>query len=402
MNQLKIDEAIADQTIKSSLSDWFPQITSNAGLQHYLKQPVSIFPNFSDPSGPKIEVTTGVKNNSNLQFIANQKIFNSDLWFAGKTAKDYRQEVRQTGQREAINLAVEVSKAFYDVLLTQQMLNIINDDIDRLSLSLKDALAMYNSGVRDKIDYSRANISLNSVRSQKIGITNSIKAKLAYLKQLMGYPEDKVLNLKMSFDEMKKDIMLDTLQGIPYSKRIEYQLLETKLRLQRLSIGYERMGFLPSLSGFANYNYIFQNDDFSRLYNKAFPNSIVGLTLSFPIFEGGKRIHDLKRSKLYYDRLALDTVSLRNEMNTGYIGALTSYKNNLAAYNLTKANIDIARDVYSTVLSQYKEGVKPYLEVIISETDLRTAELNNLTSLIMLMFSKIDVEQALGKIIVDY
>jgi outer membrane protein TolC len=51
---------------------------------------------------------------------------------------------------------------------------------------------------------------------------------------------------------------------------------------------------------------------------------------------------------------------------------------------------------------QYNQGIKPYLDVITSETDLLTAELNNLSSLISLMNSKIDVQQALGKINVLY
>ena len=100
--------------------------------------------------------------------------------------------------------------------------------------------------------------------------------------------------------------------------------------------------------------------------------------------------------------MALDTINLKEEMNTGYITALSSYKDNLAAYNLTLQNIGIARDIYNTVYAQYKEGIKPYFEVIISETDLRTAQLNNLSSLIRLMFSKIDAEQAAGRIPVDY
>jgi len=402
VNQLKIDELVADQTVRSTLSEWFPQISSGAGLTHYLKQPVIIFPNFSNPEGPKIEVTTGVKNSSSLQFSASQRIFDSDLWLAGRTAKDYRRQVRQSGQRDAIQLVVDINKAYYDVLLSRQMLNIINEDIDRLTVSLNDALALYKNGVRDKIDYSRATVSLNNARSQKISIANSIGAKLTYLKQLMGYPGGKELILKNSFNEMKNEIMADTLEALPYKKRIEYQLLETNISLQGSMVAYNRLGFLPSLSGSANFNYIFQNDDFSKLYNKSFPNSTVGLVLSFPIFEGGKRIHELKRSKLLYDRLVLDTISVRDEMYTGYAGALASYKNNLAAYNLTLKNIEIARDVYVTLLSQYREGVKPYLEVIISETDLRTAQLNNLSSLIMLMFSKIDVDQALGKISVGY
>jgi outer membrane protein len=402
INQLKIDEKIAAQTVKSALADWFPQISSNAGYTHYLKQPVVIFPNFSDPSGPKIEVTTGVKNTSSVQFSANQKIFSSDLWLAARTANDYKLQVSQTGQEESIQLVVNVSKAFYDVLLTREMLNIIDQDIDRLSQSLKDAIAMYNSGLRDKIDSDRATVSLNNASSQKISLENSLKAKLTYLKQLMGYPTDKDLRLRNSFNEMQREMIIDTLQDLSYRDRIEYKLLETNLRIQKSMTDYKRLDFLPSLSGFANYNYIFQNDEFSRLFNKTFPNSTVGLTLSFPIFEGGKRIHDLQKVELSYQRLAFDTVNLRDELNTGYVGALTSYKSNLAGYNLTKKNISITSDVYNMVLSQYREGIKPYLEVIVAEADLRTAQLNNLSSLIMLMFSKIDLEQALGLISVDY
>ncbi len=402
LKQLKIDEEIAEQRIQISLSDWLPQLNSNAGYQYYMKQPVSVFPNFSDPTGPKVQITTGVKNNSNIQFNATQKIFNNDLYFTGRSARFYRQKVKQEGQIDAIQLVVDISKAFYDVLLSRQMLNIINEDIDRLTKSLKDALAMYNSGVRDRIDYSRATMALNSALSQKTGVTNSITAKLAYLKQLMGYPDEMPLMLRNSFNEMKKDIMIDTLRKIQYMNRVEFRLLQTNIRLQELSVVYNRQSFLPSLSGYANYNFIYQNDEFSKLYKRAFPNSTVGLSLSFPLFEGTRRMHNIKKSRLEYNRLVLDTINMKNQMNSGYANALASYKSNLAAFNLTNENVDISRDVYNTVVSQYNEGIKTYLEVIVSETDLRTAQLNNLSSLIQLMFSKIDVEKALGNISVDY
>jgi outer membrane protein len=402
VSQLKIDEEIADRDIKISFADWFPQLNSSAGFQYYLKQPVSIFPDFSNPTGPKVQVTTGVVNNSNLQFNATQKIFSNDLVFAGKTAKYYRQQATQSTHKAKIQLVVEIRKAFYDVLLTQQMLNIIVDEIDRLTQSLNDAHALYNNGARDKIDYTRATMSLNSASSQKISITNSIIAKVTYLKQLMGYPEELELKLKSSFKEIKNDVIIDTLQVIQYKDRIEFQLLQTDINLERLSIGYYRQSFLPSLTGFANYNINYQNDNFEQLYDKSYPNSIAGLSLSFPLFEGTRRIQNIKKSKLIYDRLVLDTINMRNEMYTEYVAALTSYKSNLGSYRLTKQNIELARDVYNAVQYQYKEGIKPYLEVIVSETDLRNAELNNLTSVIKLMFSKIDLEQALGKISTDY
>ena len=101
---------------------------------------------------------------------------------------------------------------------------------------------MYNNGVKDKIDYSRATVLLNSARSQKISVTNSISEKLTFLKQLMGYPENQVLKLKKSFNEMKDNFIIDTLETIPFKNRIEYQLLETNIRLRRSLIGYNRTG----------------------------------------------------------------------------------------------------------------------------------------------------------------
>jgi outer membrane protein TolC len=402
VRQLKLDEAIANQNIKISLSDWLPQISASAGYSYYIKQPVSVFPNLTDPTGPKVDVKIGLKNNSNVLFSASQNIFTNDLLFAFKTARYYRQQVGQTTQESLIQLVVNINKAFYDILLSEQMLSIINEDIDRLSISLKNANSLYKSGSTDKIDFSRATIALNNAKSQKINITNSISSKKSFLKQLMGYPDDKPLELKYNFIEMKKDILIDTVQGIKYSDRIEYQLLETNIRLQKITLNYYKQGFLPSLSGFANYNFVYQNDNFSALYNQSFPNSTVGLSLSFPIFAGTKKWQEIKKSKFSYQRLQLDTINLKNALNTAYIQAISEYKSNLASYFITKENISIAQDVYNTVMFQYNQGIKTYLDVIISETDLLTAQLNNLSSLISLMNSKIDVQQALGKINVQY
>jgi outer membrane protein len=402
VKQLNLDEGIARQNIRIALADWLPQINANAGLQHYLKQPVFLFPDFSNPGGPKILVPNGVLYNSNIQFSATQNIFNSDVYIAGRTAGNYRLQASQTSRSAMIELVVEINKAFYDVLLSKVQLNIIREEINRLTKSMKDAYALYQNGTSDLIDYKRATISMNNALSQKKNAEESIKAKISYLKQVMGYPNDKPLNLSSDIISMEKDAIIDTLQNINVYNRIEYQLLQTNLKLQKSRTDYYRMNFLPSLSAFANYNIIYQNDIYSQLFKSSYPNSTIGLSLSFPIFEGTKRIQNIKKSKMQYERLTLDTLNTRNEMNTQFVSAMASYKSNLSAYRITQQNIEIAQDVYNTVKLQYNQGVKTYLEVIVSETDLMSARINNLNALFMLMFSNIDVKRALGEIQVDY
>ena len=67
-------------------------------------------------------------------------------------------------------------------------------------------------------------------------------------------------------------------------------------------------------------------------------------------------------------------------------------------YQVLKENMDLANDVYNIIDPQYKEGIKTYLEVIVAQSDLRTAQLNYFNALFEVLSSKIDVDKALGLI----
>jgi outer membrane protein TolC len=71
---------------------------------------------------------------------------------------------------------------------------------------------------------------------------------------------------------------------------------------------------------------------------------------------------------------------------------------NLNDLKIVRNNVAVARDIFNTVKFQYDKGIKAYLEVIVSETDLRTAELNYLNILFQVLTSKMDLEKALGDI----
>jgi outer membrane protein TolC len=89
-------------------------------------------------------------------------------------------------------------------------------------------------------------------------------------------------------------------------------------------------------------------------------------------------------------------VNSRNAINTEYTQALANYKSNYYNWQTLNENVTLAKDVYKVVDLQYREGIKTYLDVIVSQADLRTAELNYYNALFQLLSSKIDLERALG------
>jgi len=388
----KINQDITETIIKSKLADWYPQVNFNYNVQHNFKLPTL---NFNGNI-----VHTGTENTSGLDFGVTQNIFNRDVLLASRTSKDVRLAASQNTKEQKINLAVEVSKAFYDIILTVQQLKVIEEDIVRTNQSLKDAYYQYQAGIVDKTDYKRATIALNNAKAQQKSGEESLKAKNAGLKALMGYPDTRLLDLDYDTTQMEREIYFDTTQLVDYNNRIEIQQLETQKKLQEYNLQYYKWSFLPDVSAFGNYNLNYLNNQFSKLYGQSYPNSYAGISLSIPIFQGGKRLQQIKQAQYQIVQASNDIRSYENTINTQYENALASYKSNLYNYLSLKENLSLASEVYDVIQLQYRSGVKAYLDVITAESDLRTAQINYYNALYQLLSSKIDVEQALG--IINY
>lgn len=389
LRQSQIDEEITDRQVKAKLADWYPQIGLNYNLQHYFQLPKAYF------NGNIIQ--QGVENTSLAGLGLTQNIFNRDVMLANSTAKTVRLQAKQNTVNSQITVISNVSKAYYDVLLTERQIEVLKEDVVRLERSLKDAYAQYQGGIVDKVDYKQAQISLNNAKAQLKSAAELLNAKYATLKQQMGYPVSG--GLKLVYDSaamVQQAVALDTTTQVSYDNRIEFQLQKTTQELLRQEVRYNKWALVPTISAFANYNANFFNPEFSKVYDQNYPSSYAGIQLSLPIFQGFKRSQNIRIAELQLTRSNFDVEQLKLQINTEYTQAMATYKGNLNDFFVLKENVELATDVYNTVQLQYKEGVKTYLDVIVSESDLRTAQLNYFNALYSVLAAKVDLQRSLG------
>jgi outer membrane protein TolC len=385
-----LDEEITNRVIRGKLADWLPQITANLNYQRFIDLQTAVF------NGNTIPI--GVTNNSYAQFTASQTIFNRDVLLAVRSASTVREMAAQNTSRTTIDFVVNVTKAFYGVLATSQQIRVNEESIARLRRSQHDALARYETGVSDKTDYKRATILLGNAEASLTSTVELVKVKDASLRSLMGYPETQELSLRFDTLQMELEVALDTAQEINYANHIEYRLLMTQKELQDANVQYSQWAFIPSLNAFGAYNINYQSSSFNELFDKRFPYSYVGATLSLPIFQGGKRIAKIQEQKLASDRLEKSLASVRSYLFAEYTRALAAYKSNLKNYLTQKENVTLATEVFDIIELQYRNGVRPYLDVTVAESDLRTTRINYFNSLNQVLASKMDVLSALGQI----
>lgn len=388
VQQALLDEEITDRQIKSKLGEWYPQIGINASYQNNFQLPSAAFAG--------AYTTTGTYNNSSVAATLSQTIFNRDVLLASRTKNDVMKQIRQMTVSDKIDITVQVSKAFYDVLLTEKDIDVLDDDIVLLERSLKDTYNQYRGGLVDKTDYKRATISLNNSKAQRRTDAETLKAKYAVLLQLMGYTGKDSLRLAYDSASMVQEVNLDTTLNLDYNQRIEYQRLMTQKRLQEADVKYEKWAFLPSVTGGAGYSLNYLNPRFSSLYSNNFPTSYAGLQVSIPVFQGTRRTQNLRIAELQLTRIDWDVVNLQNSINTQLVLAMAIYKSNLNNFYVQQDNVTLARDVFNTIELQYRSGIKAYLDLITSETDLRTAQINYSDALFLVLSSKLDAEKALG------
>ena len=390
IRQAQIDQEIGERDIKSNLADWYPQITASAAGAYNIKLQQQII-------GDQL-ITFGQKYNSNILLQADQTLFNRDQLFASKSSKYYRQQLQQVIEDAKINTVVDVSKAFYSILLSEEQIKILDQNLDRLEKQYKDAFSRFEAGLVDKTDYQRASIALTNVKSDRNRVANSFESKYDYLKQLMGYPDS--LNFTIEFDIQGAAGMIgeDAADPLILENRVEYQLLQTQQTLNEIQTTYEKWNYLPQLSAYYRYNWNYFNANFSDLYRTAYPISAVGLNLSIPIFQGGKRIHQVRAAELQVDRGVIELENLSNQIKTEYSTALADYNSSVYEWQLIRENMVMAEEVYNIIKMQYDEGIKAYVELVVAETDLQTAQINHINAFYQVLEDKLDLEKALGTI----
>ena len=405
INQSLLNVNITRATNAIALSSWLPQVNATGSGIHYIQQSNytgAVSTGAATTTSSTTSSGTTTRQSASNSFIpelsVSQAIFSPSLLYAAKSAPLLVKQAQQITDSTKIYLVSAVSKSFYNVLLTLEQINVLKEDTARLGKNLRDAYHQYKGGIVDETDYEEAAITLNNSMASLKQANENITPQYASLKQLMGYPPEKDFNVKFDTLEMMQAINVDTTQQLAYEKRIEFQQIHTSKDIQNQQIKYYQTAFLPTLSAFYNYNLAYENNKVSDLFSNSYPSSLIGISVSIPIFTGFSRLHSLHRAKLQEEVLNWSEVNLKSQIYTEYTSALANYKSNYYNLKLLQKNVDLAKRTYFVVSLQYKQGIVAYLNVITAESNLISSEISYLNALFQTLSSKIDFQKAMGNI----
>ncbi len=258
-----------------------PNLSANLSRNNnYLE---STSPNFLG-----IEQTTHNNYPSNNQTLSlRQPLFRKQL------AAQYRQATAQVQDAEAVlageeqNLAVRVSGAYFEALLTHEQLALALAQQDEYVQQLDAARKLYAGGAGTRTDVDEAQSRLDMNRAFEIEARQNVIYTRQQLETLVNQPIDKLATLNVARLEL-----LD-----PQPNRIEdwiaraelnspqIQSLKARVEVARQENEKARSGHYPTLDAIAQYT----NSDSESVTNikQKYTNKLIGMQLNIPLFAGG-------------------------------------------------------------------------------------------------------------------
>lgn len=389
-NQL-LSEKISRVNVKEAYSKLFPQITAGGKYQYTIKRQVSFI-----QGNP---VLFGIPHQLQGYLDINQTLFDPSVLGSAKAAHLSENISKENTQLSKIDVAANVRKAFYGVLVFREQLNLLNANIKRDTKSLADTKNQYKNGLAQKVDVDRIQVLVNNDITAKANALRNLITLMQTLKYQMGMPvKDSLVVLGTISDSMLTEVLPNS-NPMFYKNRVEFKQAQITLEATRLLKNNVIRSYFPTLSAFYTLEAPYNSNTFPGLFSdKLYPTSFVGLQLSIPIFSGLNKHYQYQAAKMNIQISKNNISDLKNNIRLEYGNYFRQYKSDMANLKTQKENTKLAQLNYDNLKYQYDNGVQPLIEVLNAETTLLQAQDNYINALYQALVDKVDLDKSLGKL----
>lgn len=409
-----LNEEIAKARVNETRAIGLPQISGSASILHYPEIQRFVLENtqgtpfYTPQLAADAPIAFGLQLANSLTgtLSATQLLFNGSYLVGLKAAKTYRELSAKELKQAKVSLSEQIQKTYFTILVNQEKSKLFDLNISRLDSTFKETQVLFKNGFVEKIDLDRLEVSLNNLKAEKQKADRMLRLSTLGLKLQMGMPIKDSLALATSLESAKVDNLQPAPSKMDYTKRVEYQTLQTQKALAGLDLDNIKSGYYPSLVGLATLGVNSAASKFENLgnfseKNRYAPYGFVGISLNVPVFDGFQKKYKYQQSKLTLQKVNNGMKQLENALDLEVEQANINLANAQTNLDIQKRNLALAQEVVRVSKVKYKQGVGSNLEVTNAESSLKESQTNYYTALYDFIIAKIDLDKAQGNLITD-
>lgn len=371
---------------------FLPTVTLNAGVSA-TQSDAKFFGNTS--------VLRGGQNNFesyNYGVNVSQPIYRKQIRAQFEQAKSQVEQADKQLVLSKQSLILRASKAYFDVLLAQDKIELIDAQKTAINKQLEQAKANFDVGTSTITDFNEAQARFDLVSAQQIAAVNELEVKKRAIQSMIG-------GLPQPLIGVRNDLVAQSPEPIEMEKWVEVAeqnslmigLQQQAVEIATQEVERQNAGHMPTLDAVAGYNNNYANGTATGLGNGSdITSASIGLQLQIPIYQGGfvsskvreavatkqKALDDLEAAKRQAD---LDTRSAYLNLASS-VAQIKAYEQ---ALNSSQSQLD------STNLG-YEVGVRTSVDVLNAQQQYFSAKRDLLQSRYSYLINILSLKSAVG------
>lgn len=304
--------------------------------------------------GPKIEVQ--------------QPIINMDMVYQKKAGTVKTEVLKIKKERAAEYLRFELDKAYYMLQFAYKVLQTLEIAQNTTLANKKVIDNYYINGMVQKSDVLYLDVRLNEVKAQIQVAQTNIQNASDYLFALLNeVGNGKTLKPSSELSYQTSIIAADQQLN---TKRKDLQAYRKSFEAYNWMEKSAKSKLLPRLNAFGS----FEMHD-NKFYEFNGNGYLIGLQISWNLFDGLKSISDQKAHKADYNRAKADLDKYTQQSELELNKAYRQLQDAIAKINLTESAWSLSKEAYRIRKNRYDQGLEKSADLLTAETLMAQKEL---------------------------
>ena len=329
---------------------------------------------------------------------ASMPLVNAQLWKSIEIAgKDVELAVEKA-RSSRLDMVTQVKQAFYGVLLAKEVLSTYKEVYDNAMTNFDQTRKKYNAQKASELEFTRAKSTVANAIPNVYDAESSVALALWQLKAVMGVDLDQNIDVSGNLADYSGHMFYDIHQNDSISLDCNSTMKQLAIQAEQLAqtVKMQKYAYLPTLAVTFSYSMNAMNNDFKFNEYKWNPYSYAALSLSIPVFSGGKKYNDIRQTQARYDELQLQTLNTERQLKISIRQYLNTMETKMKSYASAQDAIETALKAYSIAQKSYEVGRSTITELNDAQLALTQARLAESQAIYEFVVAKSNLEQTLG------
>jgi len=371
--------------------------------QHPGLTPPSLSTGESSSSSSNDGISVGRWNTWSLGVTAGMPVINAQLWQSLKLSDLDVELAVEKARSSRLETVTQVKQAFFSVLMARQSFEVYKSVYENALENLQNTEKKYKVQKASDLDLARAKTTLANAIPSVYDAENAIMLSLWQLKAVMGLNLDANIDVAGSLNDYAEHLLFDLNESSQTGLEGNSTLRQLEMQAQQLAqtVKLRQYANLPTISLGFSYSMNAMANDFKFNEYQWSPYSYVGLTLSIPIFAGGKRANDIKQARVQAAELDMQRTNTERQLKISIRQYLNTMETAMKTYTAAQSAVESAEKAYDIAVKSYNVGRSTLTDLNDAQLALTQAQMGVCQAIYNFVTAKANLEGTIGADFID-